>query len=69
MAVTEIHLLEAEAAYHALQTGKSVVKFRDQNGEEVTYLQASRAGLLAYIQDLKRQLGLLGGTGPMRAWF
>lgn len=70
MAVTQTLLDEAEAAYHALITGRAVVKFRDQNGEEVSYNQASRLGLLAYIQDLKRQLGQVTlSPGPMRVWF
>ncbi len=69
MAVTLIQLNEAEAAYHALLTGQAVVEFRDQNGETVKYGQASRLGLAAYILDLKRQLGIVTGTGPMRVWF
>lgn len=70
MAVTQTHLDEAEAAYHALLTGKTVVRFRDQNGESVEYLQANRAQLSTYIESLKRQLGLLTvGLGPMEPWF
>lgn len=70
MAVTTDHLVEAEAAYHALMTGKAVAKFRDSNGEEVTYSVANRNQLASYIAELKRQLGLLSaGTGPMQAWF
>ncbi len=70
MAVTQDLLDQAERAYHALMTGRSVAKFRDQNGEEVTYTVANRTQLAAYIQELKRELGLLtAGTGPMRVWF
>jgi hypothetical protein len=70
MAVTQTHLDEAEAAYHALLTGKAVTRFRDQNGESVEYTQASRGQLAIYIEALKRQLGQLNvGLGPMEPWF
>ena len=70
MAVTQKHLDEAEAAYHALLTGKAVTRFRDQNGESVEYTQANRGQLAVYIENLKRQLGLLQvGVGPMEPWF
>ncbi len=69
MAVTQNHLDEAESALHALATGTSVVEFRDQNGETVKYNQASRSGLLAYILDLKRQLGISTPAAPMQVWF
>lgn len=70
MAVTQTLLDEAESAYHKLMTGSAAVKFRDSNGEEVTYTPANKNALSNYIQDLKRQLGLLTtGTGPMRVWF
>lgn len=70
MAVTQTHLDEAEAALHALLTGKAVTRFRDQNGETVEYTQANRAQLAAYIERLKTALGLSKiGTGPMEPWF
>lgn len=69
MAATQTLLDEAEAAYHSLLTGQAVAKFRDQNGEEVTYAQASLPRLVAYIAQLKRELGLVTPTGPMRVWF
>lgn len=70
MAVTQALLDDAEAAYHKLITGQSVAKFRDSNGEEVTYTSTTRNALAAYIQELKRTLGLLNeGVGPMRVWF
>lgn len=64
-------LAEAESAYHDLMVGRSVVELRDQNGELVRYTPASAVRLLAYIQSLKQQLGLLpgGSLGPARAWF
>lgn len=54
MTVAE-QLLEARAAYHALQTGRAAVSFRDGNGEELTYARASIAKLAAYIRDLETQ--------------
>lgn len=70
MAVTQSMLDEAVAAYHRLMTGAGVVEFRDQNGETVKYERANAYRLAAYIQELRRELGLLSaGTGPMRVWF
>ena len=64
-------LEEAEAAYHALMTGQSVAELRDQNSEMIRYTPANAARLLAYIQSLKQQLGLIapGSLGPARGWF
>lgn len=64
-------LAEAEAAYHALLTGKAVVEVRDANGESVVYQQSNRASLAAYVNDLRRQIGDGAGqseSGPMRVW-
>lgn len=69
MAVTTQQLAEAEAAYHSLLMGTAVRVFVDQNGEKIEYAAANRGALAVYIQDLKRQLGLLSGTGPMQVWF
>lgn len=60
-------LEEAENAYHALMTGRSVVECRDSNGEMVRYTAANASRLAAYIEDLKRQLGT-GSSGPMRVF-
>lgn len=38
--------------------------FVDQNGERIEYEGSTRGQLLAYINDLKRQLGLGGIIGP-----
>lgn len=64
-------LAEAEEAYHALMTGQSVAELRDQNGELIRYTPANAPRLLAYIQSLKQQLGLIapGSLGPARGWF
>lgn len=70
MAVTRNMLDEANEAYHRLLTGQAVAKFRDSNGEEVTYTSATRASLAAYIEELRRQLGdIASGSGPMRVYF
>ena len=61
-------LQEAEAAYHKLMTGQSVVEFRDQNGETIRYSAINAFRLQGYIADLRRQVGA-GGSAPMRAWF
>lgn len=60
----------AEQAYDNLLTGKAVASFKDENGDEVTYTQASAPRLAAYIEDLKRQLGMATRcAGPMRIVF
>jgi hypothetical protein len=64
-------LVEAETAYHALLTGRSVVELRDQNGETIRYTPASRLALLSYINDLKRQVDASSApsTAPLRVLF
>lgn len=69
MATLQDRLNEAEAAYHALQTGQAVVEVRDSDGSSVRYTSANAARLYAYIEDLKRQLGFGSVTGPMRVIF
>ena len=69
MATLEERLADAEDAYHNLMTGQSVVEVRDGNGELVRYNAASATRLAAYVQDLKRQLGLSTISGPMKVWF
>lgn len=63
-------LSDAEAAYHRLQLGTSARVIVDQNGERVEFTATTAGRLSAYIQTLKRQLGLLAGTstGPMHVW-
>jgi hypothetical protein len=75
MAATLQQLLsEAEAAYHALQLGKSAVEVRDSNGESVRFTAANASRLKAYIADLKAQVlaqetGIAKRVGPMRPIF
>ena len=60
-------LKEAEAALHQVSLGGGVRTFVDQNGERVEYNAANRAGLRAYIIELKLALGLPTGIiGPLR---
>lgn len=66
MATLQERLDEAEAAYHDLLIGKAVVELRDANGETIRYTVANRAALASYIEDLKRQLGTITVSGPMR---
>lgn len=63
-------LTEAETAYHQLQLGMKTTVIVDQNGERVEFQTTTAGRLAAYIQELKRQLGLLSGcsTGPMQVW-
>lgn len=48
-------LMEADAAWAALNTGASVRAVTDQDGSRVEFSTANRAGLLAYIANLQRQ--------------
>ena len=64
----QIWLTEAEQAYHKLNMGLQASVFVDQNGERVEYKGATRGQLLAYINELKRQLGLAGIQGPSTLW-
>jgi len=57
-------LAEAEVAYHQINMGLRAKVFVDQNGERVEYEGATRGQLLAYINELKRQLGMGSVIGP-----
>lgn len=72
MATLQERLTEAEAAYHALNTGTAVVEVRDGgNGDSIRYTAANAGRLAAYIADLKAQLGLTPTeySRPMRVIF
>lgn len=48
-------LLQAALTAHSeLLTGKTVVEFRDQNGEMVKYQAAKAGDLASYIETLRR---------------
>lgn len=62
-------LVEAEAAYHELLTGKAMVELRDQNGELIKYQAANARQLATYIAELKRQLSTdTRPNAPMEFW-
>lgn len=67
-ALLQQRLDNAEMQYDLLMTGQAAKVFVDQNGERIEYVQASAARLAAYILDLKRQLGIGGGMGPLNVW-
>lgn len=66
--VLEARLADAEQQYHLLMTGQQAKVFVDQNGERIEYQQGSLVRLAAYIADLKRQLGVGSGMGPLNVW-
>ncbi|WP_312571906.1 gpW family head-tail joining protein [Brevundimonas sp.] len=49
-------LVEAEAAYHSLMTGRSAVTVTDQSGESITYGRARASDLAGYVANLKQQI-------------
>lgn len=49
-------LVEAEAAYHSLMTGRSAVTVTDQSGESITYGRARASDLAGYVASLKQQI-------------
>jgi hypothetical protein len=61
-------LAEAEQAYHSLNMGQQAKVFVDQNGERIEYNAATRGQLLAYIQELRRQLGIGTAGSPLQVW-
>jgi hypothetical protein len=68
---TQAQLDEAVSAYHRLMTGALVVEVHDSNREIIKFNPASAPRLAAYIQELKRELGLTGPCleAPMRVIF
>lgn len=50
--VNALRLAEAQAALHALMTGRQVVTVTDPTGRRVEYSAANRKDLEAYIQTL-----------------
>lgn len=60
-----VWLEEAEVQLHKLNMGQQAKVFVDQNGERIEYNAATRGQLMAYIADLKRQIGGYGSIlGP-----
>ncbi len=50
-------LAEARTAYHDINTGGAIRRFVDQNGEQIEYQMANRAGLRDYIRELEGECG------------
>lgn len=69
MATLAQRLSEAEAAYHALMTGRAVVAITDQSGEQITYTRANATSLKNYIRDLKTEIAGTRPSGPIRPVF
>ena len=67
MATTAEKLAEAQAAYHALMTGKSARVVVDQNGERVEFTAINAERLLAYIKQL--EMTTTPARGPLRPYF
>ncbi|MDA3808282.1 MAG: gpW family head-tail joining protein [Thiomicrorhabdus sp.] len=55
---TQERLDEAEAQYHAFNTGQMARVFVDQNGERVEFSATNISRLRAYIIELKTELGI-----------
>lgn len=72
IAAKKLLLAEAEAALHKLNIGGGVRVFVDQNGERVEYGSTNRVGLIAYINQLRAELGMCALPGivspPMRVF-
>lgn len=57
-------LAEARQAYHDINTGGAIRRFVDQNGEQIEYQMANRAGLKEYIRELEAECGAVVDGGP-----
>ncbi len=68
-------LAEARNAYHDINTGGAIRRFVDQNGEQIEYQMANRAGLKDYIRELEAVCGdppaegIHAYRGPLRFVF
>lgn len=65
-------LADARLAYHQLMTGGKAVTLAYDMGagkKQVTYTQAERGDLNAYIASLERQLGITGGRRSINVSF
>ncbi|MBB5985923.1 gpW family head-tail joining protein [Sphingobium lignivorans] len=67
MASLQERLTEAQDALHDLVIGKAVVRCRDADGSEVTYTQATRSSLMAYIAKLERDIAASSNAAPCYA--
>lgn len=58
IAAKKLLLAEAEKALHQINIGGGVRVLSDQNGERVEFGSANRYGLIAYINQLRTELGM-----------
>lgn len=56
----ETRLLEAQLAYHKLQTGQETVQSVGYEGRQVTYRVADLDQLRLYIRELEQECGCAG---------
>lgn len=63
IAAKKILLAEAEKAYHGIMTTGGVRVLADQNSERVEFSSVNRLGLIAYINQLRAELGLCAMPG------
>lgn len=61
-----VWLVEAENAYHALQTGQAMVEAQDANGERARYTVANASRLWQYIQWLRAQINGVDQAAALR---
>lgn len=69
-------LIDADAAYHNLMTGRMARVIVDQNGERVEFSSANKSDLYLYIADLRSKIAacedpvaVAMNSGPARFWF
>ncbi len=64
IAAKKLLLAEAESAYHRIMTVGGVRVFVDSNTERVEYSSVNRLALVAYINQLRSELGMcpMGGV-------
>lgn len=68
LGATQEMLDEARAAYRSLAMGSGIARFKDQNGEEVSYSRTNMADLANLIRMLEIELGLVPVMRPMKVW-
>lgn len=68
----QVWLVEAENAYHALQTGTAIAEAQDSNGERARYTSSNATKLWQYILWLKAQIAgtdTIASRRPLRPIF
>lgn len=65
LATLKANYAEASKAYHQLLIGGSVRVYVDQNAERVEYSAANKAGLWAYLMQLRGMICQLEPNNPI----